>query len=172
MRPGPILLDTGPLLTYLTLLYADSINAPKLYRDTLFRDIRRHATPFGEKEQERFGELIEVRRAPVTPHVILEATRMREHSELARVGRFVEFSIEVLFGGTISEISCSLGDICKEPEYIALVHRFGVTDAGLLFVSAREECLLLTDDHDLFAAYEADSKFQIRLLDEFLASTD
>src|SRR4029077_506515 len=106
MRPGPVLLDSGPLLTYLTLLYADSINAPKLYRDTLFRDIRRHATPFGEREQERFGRLIEDRHALVTPHVILEVTRMREHSELGRVARFLEFSIDVLSGDAISEIWC------------------------------------------------------------------
>jgi hypothetical protein len=97
---------------------------------------------------------------------------MRERSELARVGNFLEFSIGVLFGGSISEIWCSLEDICKEAEFIDLVHRFGVADASLLFVSAREECLLLTDDQDLFAAYGTESKFQMRLLDEYLTAAD
>jgi hypothetical protein len=64
MRPGPVLLDTGPLLTYLALLYADSINAPELYRDTLFRDIRRDGKAFGEIEQERFAKLIEAAPRP------------------------------------------------------------------------------------------------------------
>ena len=104
--------------------------------------------------------------------MILEAPKLREHSKLARAASFQEFSLEVLTGGAISKIWCSLEGICKEAECMDLVHRFGVTDAGLLFVSAREECLLLTDDHDLFAAYEADSKFQIRLLDEYLSSND
>jgi len=96
--------------------------------------------------------------------VILEAPKLREHSKLARAASFQEFSLEVLTGGAISKIWCSLEGICKEAECMDLVHRFGVTDAGLLFVSAR--------DHDLFAAYEADSKFQIRLLDEYLSSND
>lgn len=170
--PDPVLLDTGPLLTYLALLYTDSINAAQKYRDTLFRDIRRQGAPFGETEQERFGKLIEMRHALTTPHVILEATKLREHSELARAAGFLEFSLEVLTIGAISEIWSSLEEICKEPEYMDLVRRFGVADASLLFFSAREECLLLTDDADLFAAYGTESKFQMRLLDEYLGSTD
>jgi hypothetical protein len=150
------------------LLYADSTNAPQEYRDTLFRDIRQQGAPFGETEQERFGKLIEMR-PQTTPQVILEATKLREHSELARAAGFQEFSLEILTSGAISEIWCSLEEICKAPEYMDLVRRFGVADASLLFFSAREECLLLTDDGDLFAAYR-ESKFQIRLLDEYLGS--
>jgi hypothetical protein len=46
------------------------------------------------------------------------------------------------------------------------------TDASLLFFSSRQQCLLLTDDADLFAAYGTESKFQMRQLDEYLTSTD
>ena len=67
VRPDPVLHDTGPLLTYLALLYADAIYAPQEYRDTLFRDIRKPGPPLGKTEQERFGKLIEMRRADDTP---------------------------------------------------------------------------------------------------------
>jgi hypothetical protein len=170
-RPGPVLLDTGPLLTYLALRYADSTKAPIAYRDKLFRDIRKKGQPFSATAQERFRKLVEIDHALTTPHVILEATKLREYSQLARAVNFPEFSLEVLTSRPISEVWCSLEEICKEPEYIDLVHRFGVADASLLFVSDREECLLLTDEGPLFAAFRAGSKFQIRLLDEYLGST-
>jgi hypothetical protein len=172
VRADPVLLDTGPLLTYLALRYADTTKAPKAYRDTLFRDIRNQSERFGATAQEYFLKLIEMRHALTTPHVILEATKLREHSELARAEGFREFSLAVLTGGAISEIWYSLEEIYRESEYMDLARRFGVADASLLFVSAREECLLLTDDQDLFAAYEAGSKFQIRLLEEYLGSPD
>src|SRR5580700_6718950 len=127
-----VLLDTGPLLTYLTLRYADSIYAVKAYRDRLFRDIRSlspQSPPFTEDQQERLSELIEVRAALTTPQVILEATRLREHSELAKATGFRDFSLEVLSSGAISEIWCSFEELCKEPEYLALARRFGVADA-------------------------------------------
>jgi predicted nucleic acid-binding protein len=98
--------------------------------------------------------------------VILEATRLREHSELARAESFGDFSLEVLTSGAILEIWCSLDEICKEPKYMDLVRRFGVADASLLFISAREGCLLLTDDDRLFAAHGAGSKFELWGLDE------
>jgi hypothetical protein len=151
--------------------YADSIEASKAYRNRLFQDIR-HGKPFSEDDQERLGELIEARDALTTPHVILEATKLREYSELARTTGFRDFSLKVLSSGAISETWCSLKELCKEPEYMDLARRFGVADASLLFVSVREECLLLTDEGRLFAARRAGSKFQIRLLDEYLSSTD
>ena len=172
VRPGALLLDTGPLLTYLALRYADSTKASKAYADTLFRDIRKQSDRFGATTQERFRELIETRQTLTTPHVILEATRLREHSELVGAEGFSDFSLGILTGGDITEIWWALEEVCEQSEYIDLVHRFGVADASLLFVSAREGCLLLTDDDRLFDAYGAGSKFQIRLLDEYLASTD
>jgi hypothetical protein len=168
VRAGPVLLDTGPLLTYLALCYADSTGTPRADRDALFRYTRKQGPRFSETQQERFGKLIEARHALTTPHVILEATRLREYSELAKVESFREFSHEVLTTGAISEIWFSLEEICKEPKYTDLVRRFGVTDASLLFISARKECLLLTDDNRLFAAHGAGSKFEIWRLDEYL----
>jgi hypothetical protein len=171
VRRDPVLLDTGPLLTYLALRYADSIKASKSYRDRLFQDIRSQSPPFNEDRQERLSELIEVRAAQTTPHVILEATRLRKHSELAKATGFRDFSLRVLVSGAISEVWCSLEELCKEPEYLALTLRFGVADASLLFVSAREECLTLTDDRGLFGAYGIESRFKVGLLDEYLGSS-
>ena len=170
VRPGSVLLDTGPLLTYLALRYADSTKAPKAYRDTLFRDIRKHGERFSATTQEHFRKLIEARHAMTTPHVILEATKLREY--LSKATGFRDFSLNVLGSGAISETWCSVEELCKEPEYMDLARRFGVADASLLFVSVREECLLLTDEGRLFAARRAGSKFQMRLLDEYLSSTD
>jgi hypothetical protein len=172
VRPGPVLLDTGPLLTYLALRYADLMDVPSSYRASLFRDIRQRGRRFSETDQERLGKLIETRHALTTPHVILEATRQRKPSELARVERFREVSLAVLTSGAISEIWCSLEEICKQPKYMNLVRRFGVADATLLFISAREGCLLLTDDNRLFAALGSGSEFEIWRLDEYLGQPD
>jgi hypothetical protein len=137
VRLDPVLLDAGPLLTYLTLRYSDWLRASKAQRATLFQDIRSQCPPFDETEQERFRKLIEVSRALTTSHVIVEVTKLREHSALAKARGFREFSLGVLTGGAISETGCSLEELCKEPEYFDLVLRFGVADASLLFVSAR-----------------------------------
>src|SRR5690242_8212429 len=124
VRPDPVLLDTGPLLTYLAMRYSDHTKAPKTYRDTLFWDIRKHGERFSETALERFRKLVESRHALTTPNVILDATNLLEYSESSSADGFLKFSVKVLFGGEISEIWYSLEEICKEAEYIDLVHRF------------------------------------------------
>lgn len=102
----------------------------------------------------------------------MEATKLRGRSELKRIESFPEFSLKILTSGAISEIGCSLEELCEDREYFDLALRFGVADATLLFVSAREGCLLLTDEGRLLDTHGAGSRFQMRRLDEYLGQTD
>lgn len=49
-------------------------------------------------------------------------------------------------GGSISEISCPIAEICKAEGFRQLICRYGLTDAGLIFVAAKSKALVLTDD--------------------------
>ena len=168
-KRGPVVLDTGPLLTYLALLYLDSIGAKKAYRDALFWEIRGENRAFGETEQERIGFLMEASRPLLTTApLVAEVTRLREYSGLAKAGDFRAFSLDLLAGDTFLETTFSLAELHREPRYMELTRRFGVTDAGLLLLADRNGGLLLTDDKPLFAAHSSESRFDIRLLDEYL----
>jgi hypothetical protein len=168
-KRGPVVLDTGPLLTYLALLYLDSIEAKKAYRDALFSDIRGEKRAFGETEQERFGAWMAASRPLLTTaHIMAEVTKLRAYSGLAKAGEFRSFSLDVLAGDTFSETTFSLAELYGEPRYMALTRRFGVTDAGLLLLADRNGYLPLTDDTPLFDAHSSESRFEIRLLDEYL----
>jgi predicted nucleic acid-binding protein len=157
------------LLTYLALRYLDSIRAAKPYRDAIFHDIRGEDHPFGEDKQERLDKLMSVGGpALTTAHVMVEVTKMREHSELARASGFGVFSLNLLAGTTITETTYSVGELCKEPMFLDITRRFGLTDAGLIRLAHQNECLLLTDDSRLYGAYPAGSRCDIQLLDEYL----
>jgi hypothetical protein len=166
---GPIVIDTGPLLTYLVIQYLDNLDskeAPKAWRDHVLREIRGRA--FGETERERFLELTK-RPMLTTAHVISEALKLRETSALSlEKEAFRRNSLGVLTGGAISEISCPMTEICQEEDFRQLICRYGLTDAGLIFVAAKNSALLLTDDGRLFGSYSESSGHVIELLDNFL----
>jgi predicted nucleic acid-binding protein len=141
-------------------------------RESVFRDVRKAGATFSVTDQERLKAILTSRRLLTTAHVMVEVTTLREHSQLARLSGFRAFSLEFLSKGAISEERCPVTELCAQPEFLELACRLGLTDAGLVFVATRYECLLLTDDSRLFGVYSAGAKFQIRLLDHYLARTD
>lgn len=119
MDNGPIVIDTGPLLTYLAIQYLDSKEAPKAWRDHVLGEIRGRA--FAEAGHERFLELTK-RPLLTTAHVISEALKLRETSALSPEKEdFRRNSLEVLTSGAISEISCPIAEICREEDFRQLI---------------------------------------------------
>jgi hypothetical protein len=162
----PIVIDTGPLLTYLAIRYLNTTEASKARRDHVLGEIRGRA--FDEPEQERLLELMK-QHTFTTAHAISEALNLREASALNRAKtEFRRNSLEVLTSGTMSEIACPVAEICRTEDFRQLICSHGLTDAALIFVAARNRALVLTDDGRLFSSYSEDSGHVIELLDNYL----
>jgi hypothetical protein len=157
-RRKPVLLDTGPLLTYLSWLYCDSIRATKATRDAALRDLNL-GLAWRENQHERFYQFLKSRPLRlITSHVAAEILRFRGHSFLKKHShRFTSFTLDHL--GFVEERSVLLKDLEKD-----LILQFGLPDASLLWLAQQEGCTLVTTDNKLFQALPTDPKFEIWLL--------
>jgi hypothetical protein len=168
-----VVLDTGPLLTYLTLHYLDRTGATD--REAIIRDVRSGSRyPFTATEEERFRLLLHrFKRLLTTSPAVAEALRLREYSLLSRDRwRFRELALERLKDGKVEDVHCPLRELCAEEGFRDLICRLGLTDASLIFVAAKERCLLLTDDRRMFEGLLAGAKPDVRLLGDYLKSPD
>jgi predicted nucleic acid-binding protein len=163
----PLLLDTGPLLTALALIYYRDVK-----QEPVPNDIRPNKRPLSEEDGERVLEFLG--RAPrrlTTPHVLTEVFKLRDRSELRRRGEdFRGSSLDALKKLNIEERHCPLSELASESNFVDCMCRHGLTDAALLCVSVRENCTVLTDDKRLFEF--AGRKVQLLLLDELLEPHD
>ncbi len=168
-----VMLDTGPLLTYLALQHLEQTKADKAHREAVFRDLRGGSgCGFTETEQELFGLAVDRwERLLTTSYVIAEIWRLRNHSELRRYEQPLhEMTLQELTGGRVEEVPCSVQELCAEEGFRELICRLGPTDASLIHLAAKERCLLLTDDRRMFQGYFAGAKFDMKLLDEYIES--
>jgi hypothetical protein len=111
----PIVIDTGPLLTYLAIRHLDTKDAPNARKDQVLTEI--HGNILAATEQERFLKLM---KQPVftTAHVIAEVLKLRDKSQLNREKEeFLGNSLSVLTSGSISEIPCPIREVCKEETF-------------------------------------------------------
>jgi hypothetical protein len=163
----PIVIDAGPLLTYLALQYLNSNDTPKASRDQILREIR-PGSPIDEPEQERLRQLLR-QPAFTTAHVIAEVLKLREKSLLSRIaGEFRRHSLDILIGGAIREVPCPIEEMCREKDFRQLVCDYGIADAGLIFAAYSMRALVLTDDRRLFRSYSVHQDYVIELLDNYL----
>jgi hypothetical protein len=124
---------------------------------------------FDEAQQDRFLVKLMKQRRLTTAHVISEALKLRGTSALSNdEEEFRSNSLGVLTGGAISGISSPVTEICREEGFRQLICRYGLADAGLIFVASKNRALVLTDDRRLFSAYSANPGYLIQLLDDFL----
>lgn len=104
-----------------------------------------------------------------TAHVISEALKLRGMSVLSQEKEeFRRSSLDVFTHDAISEIPCPIAEICREEDFRQLICRYGLTDAGVIFVASKNGALVLTDDRRLFSAYSANPGYVIQLLDNYL----
>lgn len=168
-----VVLDTGPLLTYLAVHYLDQTEADTARRSAVVQDVRR-GSRFAKAEQERFQVLLDrSEHLLTTPHALCEVLKLREHSVLSQDReRFCRISLKLLMDGKLKEVSCPVRELCADEAYGELICRFGLTDAAVVYLAENERCLLLTDDRKLCRTYTSGAVFEIRLLDEYLRSTE
>jgi hypothetical protein len=165
--PRIIVADCGPLLTYLALLYVDKNNAPRAKRERIFSEVRQGAI-FGDAEQSLLKAVMN--QVLTTPHVLAETFKLRKLSMLRKEAEaFRRFSLEILAIGRIKEVPCPIDELTGDDDFRRLVCRLGVTDAGLVYVAAKQRALLLTDDKPLSNDYSAGAGagYQIRLLNDY-----
>jgi hypothetical protein len=162
-----ILLDTGPLMTYLVLLFVKAATKPKAVRDALFRELRRE--PFIESTQERMSATFETYTLIATSQSVQEAFTTRKFSELKKIEAIYRRHACSEIENRIREVPCSIAELLKEG-YGDLICRHGLPDAALLFAGAKYGCLVLTDEMPIFGALPPDPRYELRTLDEFLNS--
>lgn len=165
-QPRSIVIDTGPLLTYLALRYLDRDDAPQARRNQIFDELRR-AKPFADTEQEHLRHAMS-RAVLTTPHVLTEVFRLRESSILRKLEGFLPCSLDILDQGSIIEVQCPTAELSKDRDFRELICRRGLTDAGLVFIATRRKALLLTDDVRLSEDYSAGASYEIWTLDDYL----
>jgi predicted nucleic acid-binding protein len=144
-RTDTILLDTGPLLTLLAISFLRETDAGEARHRAVLSDIQPEWT---RVEAARFSEFLALYpRRLTTTHVLTEAFKLRQHSELKQDEyRFRRFVPGELRKADVREVYCSLEDLSSDAESMEWVCRVGLTDAALLFVSRREGCPILSDD--------------------------
>jgi predicted nucleic acid-binding protein len=173
-RGGKVVLDTGPLLTYLALDYLEKTAADKARRNAVLRDVRGSSDYRStEIEQGCFDVLVCPHKCLLTTSlVVAEVRKLRGHSLLSRDEyHFRELALAKL-EQDVDDIPYSLRDLCAAPDFRDLVCRLGLTDASLICLAAKERCLLLTDDRRMFQGLYAGAKFDMRLLGEYLKSPE
>jgi hypothetical protein len=162
MRPrGPLVLDSGPLLTYLCLRYLDEIDAKRPQRNQVLSEVR----PVGwdVNQEERFLRYLEAHpRRLTTSHVVAEVLRLRTYSALKRSAE--AFRRVALSGLAFVEERSVLGKDL-DPE---LIVRHGVSDAGVVWLAHLESATLMTDDKELYSALPSDPRFTIVLTEHSL----
>jgi hypothetical protein len=161
----PLLLDTGPLLTYLSLKFLDEIEAQQQYRDEVLADVRGRA--FLQVEQERLALAFVRRTLLTTAHVATEVFRLRNQSKLGeRKEQFRRFSLNFLMQN-VSEVQSLLSEVNGD-DFRPILYRHGLTDAALIVAADKTRSLLLTDDSRLRNEFGAGTRFEIQLLRDFL----
>lgn len=171
---GPIVLDTGLLLTYLPLDYLEGAN--KARRDRIFRSIHTNA-PFDETRQEHFAVMLQTRSSILTSSlVIAEALKLRGNTALNEEQvQFRRASLKKL-QSSVTEISVTLQTLMAEEGFSELVVKFGLTDASILWLGHTYECVVCTGERkereqSLFGAYSLPgAKFDLQNIDRLLES--
>ena len=152
-----MVLDTGPLLTYLAMQYLEWTGADKAFSDAVVREVSR-AEITDENQQISFRDFLKAHsRRVTTSHVIAEALYPRASSELGKDKEtFRRVALDNL--AFIQERPVLLKDLDRE-----LIVRHGVCDAGVVRLAQLEEAALLTNDERLCGALPGDPNFTILL---------
>ena len=122
---------------------------------------------------ERFDDLWQVfesaERRIVTQHVMIEALRGRKDSPLSKKENLWEAAVKLLEDYQLEEQSCVVSELFRSEDYKKILQDIGPTDAGLIFVAAREKVTLISDDENLlrWARVRRVPCFSLRHLDQF-----
>jgi predicted nucleic acid-binding protein len=165
---GPVVMDTGPMLTWLVLRYLNQCGAPKSTRDAFMTALELREGPLAETEQDYFLQKVG-RHSPVltTTYSAAEVMKLREHSLLKHEEPFFRFRLDLLSCGTITEYPCTLATL-RTAGFWDLVLNHGAADASLAWLASYMRCTLVTDDKRLFELLSTGTAFKLSLLREWI----
>lgn len=140
-------IDTGPLLTTLTLVY---IQQSPQHRELLRHKHKLPSYITDPTSERNFLQFISGITQPlITSHVLGEIrSRSRVPEEIHR--EFWLSAMKFLSEINLNEQLILLSDLYRNDRYRMLVSILGPTDAGVIALAEKEECVLLTDDSRLF----------------------
>ena len=159
--PPPLVLDTGPLLTYLTGQYLDFIQPDRATRTNALVEVSGQSG-WDDSKQRAFETLLRLRsRRLITTHVAGEIFHLRKYSFLKRnEQQFRKFVLDRL--SFFEEQGVLIEGLEQE-----LIIQFGPTDAGLIWIARETRGELVTSDYRLFRALSSDL-YKITPLDYFV----
>lgn len=158
-----ILLDTGPLLTLLTLGYLRNVGAESARCRSVLTSVRPQYLP--EDFEGRFRQLLGGSRLATSSHVLAEVFKLREYSQLkGDYYRFRKSALDELKKANIEELHCPARDLSSEDSMDRLC-QLGLTDATLVHIATERNYIVLSDDRRL---RDSDSEY-VRLLDMWLS---
>jgi predicted nucleic acid-binding protein len=155
---GKVALDTGPLYSVLTLMFASQNPSNRnaiLSKNKLLDYLR------DPKAQQNFLLLFTHLRTVLTTSHVIGELKGRQKLKDRYAHEFWRCAISVLRIKSVDERLIRLLDL--PPESLdALVPIIGPTDAGLIELAKKEQCVLLTDDRELARfSKAANTKFQL-----------
>jgi len=160
-----LVLNAGPLLTFLCLNFLDEQNATKAERDQALRDVR-NGQASDQRRQDRMGTFFRANTLLTTSHAMFEVFRLREGSYLER--RSHKFLSSALASAALVEERAVLVKDLVDAPYPDLLLRYGLADGGVVWLATREACEMVTDDGSLYRDGQASSKCQLRMFDACL----
>ena len=156
---SPIILDHGPLLTYLCWLFLDWTDAKDRERSKAVEGLNLKDLNWDADRHLRLHNILKSGTCMTTTLVLHEVLQLRENSYLANdKDRFRRFALDEL--PKFAEICVLLKDVGDQDKVV----RFGLTDAGLLQIAQHSGGTLLTTDIKLYAALDSGARFKIALL--------
>ena len=156
---GKVVLDTGPLYSALTLVFArrnPSSRNSILSKNKLLDYLR------DPKAEKNFLLLFNNLRTVLTTSHVIGELKGRQKLKDPYAQEFWRCAIGVLRTKSVDEKLVRLLDLPRE-SLDALVPIIGPTDAGLIELAKKEQCVLLTDDGRGLARFSkaANVKFQL-----------
>lgn len=124
--------------------------------------------PLTETEQDYFLQKMG-RHSPIltTAYSVAEILKLRDYSLLKREEPFLNFRLDLLSNGSITEHPCTLAALRTEG-FWELVLNHGATDASLAWLASHRRCTLVTDDGRFYSFFSTGTVFKLSLLREWI----
>ncbi len=165
--------DTGPLITVLTLHFLNETQADTNRRSTILRRVVTKEVLEIPAYEERYLNLFKsVKSLMTTSHVIgelqgLQSSRLKFNGNDLR--RFWLSGLEFMRGRKLEETLVRLLDMADRDYLRAGICRFGPTDTGLIELARKEGCVILTDDERTLATRAWEQGVDCRLMKQVIA---
>lgn len=162
MKPGrprrTLVLDTGPLLTYIAAEFATEYELGSDFVQSVW----------GHGALDRFQQELATRfisqsaKLYVPGYVLVEALRLRKNVWQNREKEFVPFAQQFV-ATRLTELPVTMNELYADANLRLIAQRFGITDAAVLYAAIGQSAHVLTDDERLYQHVPDVPNFEILL---------